>query len=351
MHRILSSLLVTLGLLFVSAQAHAQNPPPPQCGAGSINYNGDVNIIPPNGSNDCIIAGDVTATGYIRINAPLGKIQITGNITASNHGNVILSAGSTVEVGGSIVVNNVSAPLGLAGSVDIKANMTQAGAPFVIGSSSSNGVGGTINTDTALGGGNDPFFVRGGIRIRNRNDITLASMSALSVKGSASRSGVIILEAVDGTLSLPTGTLSADGQTGQSAGLIVLQAHAITTQDGTIISASDSVGQLSHFVNLAAESISYQGTAGLTIRANGGGSTANGTGSFVYALPEFGIFVTDDSTTNPQNFTWTVTYPFGTAYPGGLTWNGAVGSPLTVTANGPHPSSHDWLSSFISFWR
>lgn len=333
----LSALLVTLGLL-LAAGAQAQ-PSEPRCGDPSINHDGNVDLIPLPGQNDCIIAGGITVTnGFLRIRTPNGKIQVGGSISTSSNatssGNVILTAGGTIEVGGSVTINNASAPSGQSGSVDIKANSASAAVPFVIGSPSSNGIAGSINVDTVNGGGNDPFFIRGGIRIRNRNDITLASMNALSVKATASRSGVIILEATDGTISLPTGTLSADGQSGQSAGAIILMGHAITTQDQTVISASDNVGQANHFVNIAAETISFTGSTGLTIRANGGGSTANGTGSFVYALPEFGIFVTDDSSTNPQSFTWTVTYPFGTAWPGALTWDGAAGAPLTVTANG-----------------
>ncbi len=323
--KILSAILITLGLLLTAGQAQAQG----QCNMGSINEpNGPVAIAI---NGDCVVNGDITARDYISIQVLNGKITVTGNITSTQHGNVVLRATGPISVGGSVIVDNSAAPSSQAGAVDIDANTVQSGAPFVIGSASSNGVAGTINVNTVNGGGTDVFAIKGGIKIRNRGGVTLSSVTAVSAKATASKAGALIFDGVDGTVSLPTGTLSADGTGNNGAGAIILMGTEVSTQDGTVISATDNgAAGLSHFVNIGASTVSFTGANGLQIRANGGGSGT--AGSFVYILPRFSVFVEDNFV--PADLVWTVTYPFGVANPSPVTLNGASGSPLTVSANG-----------------
>jgi hypothetical protein len=100
-------------------------------------------------------------------------------------------------------------------------------------------------------------------------------MSDINVVASASRSGFVLLNAQNGTITLPSGTLSADGD--QGGGDIELYANTVTTVDGTVLSATQPTSAPStiHGVVIVTSTINVAGTSGLQVLADGNGETSN----------------------------------------------------------------------------
>lgn len=281
-------------------------------------------------SGNCTISHDVTVTN--------GNIQITSGaaisaqaLTTTGGGNILLTA--TGNVGTNSLTTGDGANTG---GIEINANTGGGGGVFNIGAGGANGVNGVLNTSNTSGGGTAPGFIHGGIFITNGNSgsmggITVSSMSAIQVKASASRSGIINLNAQNGTLTLPAGTLDSIGAAGQGGGSITLLAKTLATGNGTIISASQdyTASGTSHGVTIAAQTVTVTGT-GLKIQGDGNGITGSPSTAFATLAPQ-GSF-TLSSNGDVHNLLWTINSSNFFYVDAGVTVSGSA--PFTMTANG-----------------
>lgn len=299
------------------------------CTLSGVTATGDITV----SAGGTISAQTLSAGASISVTTSTGNITtgaLTSNTNGSN-GNILVQGPSNVSTG-AITTSGGSGY----GAVQIDANTNGGGAVFNIGGGGSNGVNGSIITSATTGGGSDPNFVRGGVFITNGNasstgGITVQSMSNIQVTASASRSGIIFLNAQNGTLTLPTGTLSANGSSGQMAGVIGLLAKTITTADGTVISASQelAVTGSNHFAAIAATTVNVTGTNGLQVHADGNGGAGQ---AFSWLLPKGSVSISSNN--DFHNLTWTLnsTGLFVTNAP--MTVTGAA--PFAMSANGDH---------------
>lgn len=310
-------------------------------------------------NNDITVDGVIKAGSTLRMRAGLiagtsaGAIEVKDDITTNlvqtgtGKGMMLLKAQGNIKTKSIKATGNVGASSVKTAGIQIDANMYGANNLFTIGANTSNGINGTIDTRTTTGGGTSASFIEGGVRITNGNasstgGITVTSMSDILVQASDSKSGFIILNAQDGTLTLPAGTLNAAGASGKRAGVIHLLANTIQADDGTIISASQDSGVAGtmHQVIVAANDIKFKGTNGLEILANGDGASWNQRGS-LYVLPKGGLTISstgDAPNYSVTNLVWTASLPnFGSMnsevnFDG--TGTGSDTAPLTIKANG-----------------
>lgn len=341
---------IAIGFLFAAPPAHALTTYN-SCSsiAGSHADNVEINV-----TGSCNITNNISADGYIKITATGsistqriragysvqvstsgGSIDIQDTITSNtegNGGNVYITATGNVKTKSITAQGDADSH----GAVEIRANTNNATSTvFTLGASTSNGVDGSIVTSTP-GGATGPYGVEGGVNITNGNSsatggITLTSMNNIQVVNSGSRSGIIALNAQNGTLTLPSGTLSADGPSGYGAGYIFLKGNTISTASGTVISASQTSGASGshHYVMLAANTLSLTGD-GLEIRANGNGVT---TGSALVALlPKDGFSVS--SSNDFETMYWSVQWDNFMMTSAEMKVTGS--GPLKVTANGDY---------------
>ena len=292
-----------------------------------------------NASTDITITGAVNANfSYVRMQG--NNVGVTGTVSTTTFGNILLLAQANLKTG-----SITSAP---GYNIDLKANLAGANTLFTIGGTGlTNGVNGTV---TAQPLGNEPGFASTVLYITNgtaasTGGIKLSSASALVVTPPAgSRAGYIYLNAQSGVLSMPTGTLSANGGTSDGAGLIGLAAKTISFAANAGVSANQSSGVAGtlHGVFLAAQTITYSGTGGLTISANGDGADTFNIG-YVQSFPKGSITISD--TLDPLNLVINGTIVNAT---GNITYQGSGTAPLTQTANGSH-SLVNFSGSVISF--
>lgn len=282
------------------------------------------------------VNGDISSSNYILIQTPLtflsgNTIKITGS-TSTKNANIILLAGGNISTG-SVTVDNSQAPSGHAGVIEICPNIfasDSAGTTlFTIGGSSDNGVNGNLTT-FGQGGGNNVTAFPGGLHVANpgTGGITVQNASNISISNSE-KNGILMLDAGKGNLTLPDGSLTADG--GSGGGFIALVGNKVIcgSSSGTTISASDSGSGLSHLVIVAASEIDYTGA--LTVKADGGGATGSGNEAYVALLPAGALVITSDH--NPVNLAVRANFPSnidGTNAP--LTINGS--GVLNISANG-----------------
>ena len=244
--------------------------------AGTVN----VGANPTGTTGDVKITGAVTASnGYVQVRAG-GLIKITGAVKATVGGNILLIAQSTLRTG---------AVTGAPGfNVDLKANQGSGNnSLFTIGGSGqANGVNGKI-TGKASGSLGDVVYVTNGAT-GSTGGITVTASTDLVNSGTKVR--YIILNAQNGTLNMPTGTLAVNGGSG-SAGQIQLLANTVTFADNATLSAmqTSTTGSL-HGVAISATTINY-GATNLTIIADGNGTTPNG--AFAYLLAQGDTTITD----------------------------------------------------------
>jgi hypothetical protein len=287
-----------------------------------------------NGNN--VTTEDITSDWGIQATANSGALDlgelISNDFDLSFGGNVLLSATGNIETDD--ITNNGSTTTG---GIEIHANTGGTSTVFNIGGGGSNGTG-TLNVSTATGGGSDAFYIPGGIYITNGTDgstggITVNSMSDLVLTSTASRSAVLILDAKNGTLTLPTGSLTADGAAGYGAGQISLLANTISTADGTVITASQDSGAdgTDHGVNIAAQTINLSGSTGLAVHGDGNGVSGDAATAYAYLMPQGGITVSSTSVLN--SLYWTVDYNNYFSLSGSLTVSGGS-APFTATADG-----------------
>lgn len=282
-----------------------------------------------------ITANNLTAGGNLRAVTSSGTINVTGNILSNAYG---LNGNIWLTATGNIFANSISTNGGSGtGGVQIDANTSGTNTPFTIGSSTANGIGTSVNTSNTTGGGTAPGFIHGGVFITNGNasstgGITVSSMAAIQVNASASRSGLIILNAQNGTLSFPAGTLNSNGAAGQGAGYILLMAKKIATVDGTILSASQdyTASGTSHGVTLAAATVTVAGANGLVISADGNGITGSTATAYATLAPVGSFSVTSNN--DLATLTWTTNSSNFYNVNAGVTVSGAA--PLKMTADG-----------------
>ena len=220
----------------------------------------------------------ITSGSHIRVNSTDENINITStvdsNIDDTSGGNILLTANKSIFTKSINTHGNTKV-----GSVRIVANKGGANTLFIVGTTATtNGVKGTITTNTVSGGGTSPSTFNFGISIQNgtvasTGGITLVSAANLKVAASNSKAGTIILDAKNGTLTLPAGTLNANAASGKLAGSIVLLAKTVTTASGTILSATQTSAAPAsgHSISIAAETLNLAGPTGLKIQTNGKG--------------------------------------------------------------------------------
>jgi len=272
-------------------------------------------------TGDAKVTGALTANnGYVQVRA--GRlVKITGAVKSVANGNILITAKTTLATG---------AITGAPGSnVDLKANVSGGTSAFVINPSTGtpvNGVKGKINASN----GSTVYVTNGSST--SASPIALTTNTDIAISGTVSNR-YIILNANNGTINLPTGILSVDGSgaTG-AAGQIQLLAQTVAFADNSGLSAkqqSSAAGSL-HGIAIAAKFVSYGGSTGLTLAADGNGN--NPGAAFVYLLPQGATTITDGQDVN--NLFITVSNSlFGASNPITYTAN-STASPLMVTANG-----------------
>lgn len=288
-------------------------------------------------SNSDLQTGKVQSSGSFGATSTTGLIKVTSTITTNigaNGGNVLLQANGNISSG--VISTSGGAKTG---GVEIDANKGGASSLFTIGSATANGVAG-INTSNTTGGGTANNSVVGGLFITNgtassTGGITVTAMSAINVAASASRSGLIFLNAQNGTLTLPTGTLNANGPSGQGAGQILLLANTVNTASGTILSATQAAGVAgtTHGVLIAATTVNVTGT-GLQVLANGDGIAGQSNSAFAEIVPQG--TATISSTLSLDDLRWTATANGPFTAP--VTIAGA-GAAFTLSANGSNATA------------
>lgn len=288
-------------------------------------------------SNSDLQTGKVLASGGFGATSSTGLIKVTSTITTNtgaNGGNVLLQANGNISSGAISTSGGAKT-----GGVEIDANMGGASSLFTIGSATANGVA-SINTSNTTGGGTANNFVIGGLFITNgtassTGGITVTSMSAINVAASASRSGLVLLNAQNGAITLPTGTLSSNGAAGQGAGQITLLANTVNTASGTILSATQAAGVAgtTHGVVIAATTINVAGT-GFQVLGNGDGITSQSNSAFAEIVPKGATTIS--STGNLDNLQWSVTTAGPYNLPVTIAGSGAA---FTLSANGSNATA------------
>jgi hypothetical protein len=296
---------------------------------------GDIVIM----SNGDLQTGAVKSGISFGATSTTGLIKVTSTITTNigaNGGNVLLKANGNIS-SGAISTSGTAR----VGAVEIDANMGGASTVFTIGQSTANGVV-SINTSTTTGGGTANNFVGGGLFITNgtassTGGITVTSSAAINVAASASRSGLIFLNAQNGTITLPAASqaLRSDGAAGQGAGQIALLANAVTTASGTVVSASQASGVAgtSHGVVIAANTINLAGT-GMQVLGNGDGITGQSGSAFAAIVPKGAATITSTGVLNNLIWNLTIAGPYNQP----VTVQGA-GAAFTVSANGSNATT------------
>jgi hypothetical protein len=273
-----------------------------------------------------IAVGNLTTT-YSYINVQGDNVNISGDVAVTTWGNILMIAQHNLATA------NITGAPGL--NVDLKANASGANTPFIIGGTgNANGVNGTVATQPS---GNLPTWASAVMYITNGTSgslggITIADLSKLSFAATSSaRAGYLILEAWDGTINVPSGTLSADGTATSSAGTISLQAKEIDFGNNVQISVSQPAGNPGslHGIILSAETVKYGGPSGLVLKADGDGYAQYQNG-YVQLVPKTANTIYDSL--DPGNliiYGWTNAYLAGTT-----TYQGSGTAPLFVSANG-----------------
>ncbi len=277
-----------------------------------------------------VTTGAISAGSSFKAVSTMGTVFLNGTVTTNTGGgggNVLIRAGLNVRAGAISTSGGAKT-----GGVQIDANLLGGSTLFTIGSSATNGVA-SINTSNTSGGGFAGDFIMGGIQITNGDansagGITVTAMNKINVVASASRSGVLNLNAQNGTLTLPTGVLSSDGTSG--AGQIALLANTLTTVNGTQISASQpsTAPNTIHGVVIAANTINVAGLSGLTVKGDGNGYVT--AGAYVTILPKGAV--TLSSNNNFISYLWTMS-SFNLGTNAAVTVAGAS-APITLQANG-----------------
>lgn len=285
-------------------------------------------------------ANAISAGSHARINSTNGNINVTSTIDVNKSdlgGNLLIQAFNNVRTG-AIKVNGPTT----SGLVEIDANTGGGNVLFEIGSNATNGVT-SIDTTATTGGGTDDLFGHRGVWITNgtatgtgsTGGISLTASNKLKLLNTASRSGIVWLNAQNGPITLPGGTaITTKGATNFSAGQIFLLCKDLTLGVDPVLEATQGKTiATAHGVTIAALTVTYQGTAGLKILADGSGKDLFNP-AYAYILPQGSVSSTMTGTDFRSLF-WTS--PSIAAVPSTdkpLTITGSGTSPLTMSANG-----------------
>ncbi|MBA4151810.1 MAG: hypothetical protein C0509_04550, partial [Acinetobacter sp.] len=273
---------------------------------------------------------DVTATGnlqavYSYVYLKGDNLKVTGTVKALTNGNILMLAQHNLATG-----SVTGAP---GGNIDFKANRSGSSSLFTIGGSGhTNGINGTVE---AKGSGSSQIYASAIVMFTNgAGGIAISSTSDLIVTpASGGKTPNIFIDARDGVLSIPSGTISVDGSGTGLAGAIALAGQTINFGSNVVLSANQdqSAAGNNHWISLYAETINYQGS--LTVSANGSGyDQYTRAGASVRSK---GTFTVDDGE-DPYYLPiwWNGTYPTS----GNVSVNGAGSAPLSMTANGDNTS-------------
>ena len=159
--------------------------------------------------------------------------------------------------------------------------------------------------------------------------ITTTAGALVVTPPAGSRAGYIYLNAQNGVMTIP-GTLSANGGTSDGAGVIGLLAKTVAFGTNAVVSANQSSGVAGtlHGVLIAAETITYQGSSGLTLSGNGDGADQFSNG-YVQVFTKGSVTITD--TLDPLNLA--IDGVLGTVT-GNVTFQGSGTAPLLMRADG-----------------
>ncbi len=281
----------------------------------------------------------LTAGGSVRVKTENGDIDIA-EIRSNRDdtgGAVALLGSNNVKVG-----NIDGHGTAKSGVVEIRSNMSGANALFTIGGTGqTNGVNGTINITSANGGGTDPYNISSGVYIvigttASTGGITVTNPTDIQVNATASRSGFIMFDAREGTLTLPSGTLQSDGTSTAGAGSINLMAKEVHFESGATVSASQnlSASPTVHGVFFAAETVSFSGAGGLTVHADGKGVGEYYAASVVFVPKDaFNVVSSTETSDSVNSIFWYTAYNYDNINnPVNIT--GAGSAPFTATADG-----------------
>lgn len=225
-------------------------------------------LVASSSAGDIVLDQTITVNNYVSIKSTTGKVTLGGDLVSQVGGGILIDGGKDV-----LTKNITSGNDTNAGPVQIAANTAGGSDLFEIGSATTNGVAGQIKTSGTTNGGTNTLSVVNGVYIVNgttgAGGIKLDATTDISVTNSASRSGFIFLDAKDGTLTLPSGTLSADGQNGNYAGLIAFNAAKIAMSGDTTISTTETTNSngSSHLIWIGTSEIDF-GTS-LTLHSDG----------------------------------------------------------------------------------
>ncbi len=264
--------------------------------------------------------------GYIRVRG--NNVKVTGTVAVSDAGNILLLAKTKLQTG---------AITGAPGyNVDLKANTNGGNTLFTIGGSGlTNGVNGTV---TAKPLGNNPYYASTVLYITNGSSASTggiklsAAGNVLVTPSTGSRAGYVFLNAQNGILTMPAGIVSADGGASNGAGVIALLAKTIAfgTNGGVSANQASGVAGTLHGVLVSAETVTYKGSNGLSLSANGDGADAFNIG-YVRTYPKGSVVISD--TLDPVNLSIDGTV---TPLAGNITYQGTGAAPLKMIADGSH---------------
>lgn len=288
---------------------------------GMVTASGKIEVL---ADGDITFEADVTAMGDTDSFVSIKSTGSDGNIKAKMikaPGNIVLSAKKNIEA---TTIDATGPSNSFKAAIDINANMAAGSSqPFIVGQDTG---GNGVEQFIAQGRRKSDTEFEGGVRVSNKGNGGILVKDSITIQQTNGENGLIILDADEGNLVLPGGTLSVDGDS--KAGELILLADKIFANgpslgDGkTILSANQGgEGTAQHFINLAATEIQC-GLSGVDIMANGNG-TAQIT-SFIALQTKGALKV--ESNQDAEMLSYTLTRPDGAS---------GTDSPLTISGSGP----------------
>ena len=231
---------------------------------------GNITLLPASNANG---TGTYPNYGAIYIN---GQSSISlGNILAtpddiSAGGDIVINAGTTLKAG------TITTSLG--GYIVLESQKSGGNVPFVIGTSGTNGVGKLSTTGNNLSQFTGLSYLTMDstlVYVVNGNSssnggITLTADTDLAVtSGGGSRGGGIILNAQNGPIKIPAGTISVAGGTNIGGGSITLLASAVNFTGTTTLNADGlAPATFDNQIVISAATVAY---TTLTLESDGNG--------------------------------------------------------------------------------
>ncbi len=289
------------------------------------------------GIQDGTSAGKIIIDGDIRANTeekPLIPQVGTGT-------NVLLRAQETIKTKSVSTNGTAGAGSSSCGGIQIDANLHPFNNTlFTIGDDTPNGVNGVLDTRTSIGGGTDPFYRACGIAVTNgvsasQAGLKVSDFASIQTTNSASRGNIVILDAQNGNLILPTAGGTFDiSSSGQGGGTIYLLARKIVAADNTVIKASpgDNTAGFLQGIFISADTVEFTGATGLTLEADGKGADPSSGQSQIVVVPTGGISPTYSN--QVKTMSWNLDFPnlFNLKQP--VHFDGGTSGQLNIHADG-----------------